>query len=476
MLAELISVLARDTPSVAHLAGVVRNHLQPLGLREIMVCTLDPEDGRLTPVIGTSDAARDLMLAGRVFRTPAGGKPVVDGDRTAIRLRIGGQTVGVLVLHGDGLEALRHDVVATVALHFGTILQSLAAERQRRFITHVGNTIRVLFEQGTRAASVVEAGGVLARAVSDAFGTEIAALALVAADGRIEHTVTVGLPPEQSAALSGDVAGTPARAYPLWRAVQDKNGPVLVADAAAGPSPAGGMVRALGLRSYLAVPLMSASGQVGMVVCGDQSSTRDWSPHDRVLAAQIAAEGALIVEGARLRQAERSRVAELTRQAFHDALTGLPNRTHLLEQAEVAIARAAGAGTRAAVLLIDLDGFKGVNDTIGHHAGDALLHAVAQRLQGTMRQSDLAARLGGDEFALLLSDDPDTATAMLVAERIDERLRHPFDLDGEPVTVGASVGVAMFPDLGTDVASLFRAADAAMYEAKRGGGGVRLAA
>jgi diguanylate cyclase (GGDEF)-like protein len=192
-----------------------------------------------------------------------------------------------------------------------------------------------------------------------------------------------------------------------------------------------------------------------------------------VLAAQLAVEGALIVDSARMRQAEQAHLAELTRQAFHDALTGLPNRSHLLDRAERAIEEAGTGGQRMALLLLDLNGFKQVNDTSGHHVGDALLHAVGRRLVGTLRADDLVARLGGDEFAILLTRDPDLQRAEAIAERLHERLRDPYDIEGRRVEVGASIGVALFPDHADDIASLMRGADAAMYRAKRQGGGVR---
>jgi diguanylate cyclase (GGDEF)-like protein len=132
-----------------------------------------------------------------------------------------------------------------------------------------------------------------------------------------------------------------------------------------------------------------------------------------------------------------------------------------------------------ALMLLDLNGFKQVNDTNGHQAGDVLLQQVAKRLLGAVRDDDVVSRLGGDEFAILLTRDPDEAAATAVAGRICERLRQPFTIDGEQVQIGGSVGIALFPDDATDYDALMRGADAAMYEAKRDtkqhGGGSRRA-
>jgi diguanylate cyclase (GGDEF)-like protein len=214
---------------------------------------------------------------------------------------------------------------------------------------------------------------------------------------------------------------------------------------------------------------------VGMAICGDTDGTRIWNARDRVLAGQLAVEGALILESARLRQAEQVHVSELTRQAFHDALTGLPNRSHLLDSAEQAVEVAQATGGRAALLLIDLDGFKAVNDLAGHHAGDTLLCAVAQRLLSSVRDNDLVARLGGDEFAVLLASDPDEQRARVIAERIHDRLLEPFLIEGGEISIGGSIGVVLFPDHAGDVQTLIRDADALMYQAKRAGGGIRVA-
>jgi diguanylate cyclase (GGDEF)-like protein len=162
---------------------------------------------------------------------------------------------------------------------------------------------------------------------------------------------------------------------------------------------------------------------------------------------------------------------ELRHQAMHDALTGLPNRTLFLDRTQHALHLAGRNGLWPAVLYIDLDGFKPVNDTYGHAAGDLLLRAFAEMLRGCLRSADTAARLGGDEFAVLLHGPIDTLGVQRVLDRIREQLDRPVDLGaGRTAKVGASIGVAL-GDAGTDVDTLVRRADVAMYTAKRGGRG-----
>ncbi|EYB67541.1 diguanylate cyclase/phosphodiesterase [Deinococcus phoenicis] len=157
----------------------------------------------------------------------------------------------------------------------------------------------------------------------------------------------------------------------------------------------------------------------------------------------------------------------LAHRAAHDTLTGLPNRAHF--QAEVERALGEREAGRVAVLFIDLDGFKAVNDTLGHEAGDELLRQVGARLRGRVRRDDLVGRLGGDEFTVLLNHLQEAADAQAVGRKLLEELARPFEVRGQPVTVTASIGVAVAPQDGTDVATLQRHADQAMYRAKHSG-------
>jgi diguanylate cyclase (GGDEF)-like protein len=157
-------------------------------------------------------------------------------------------------------------------------------------------------------------------------------------------------------------------------------------------------------------------------------------------------------------------------QALHDALTGLPNRTLLHEHLTQALRSAQADQQPVALLLLDLDRFKEVNDTFGHQHGDLLLQHVATRLRAALRAGDIVARLGGDEFALLLPDT-DEAGARRLAQGVQALLEAPILVQGQPLVVGSSSGIALAPQHGTDAATLLRCADVAMYVAKRAGGG-----
>jgi diguanylate cyclase (GGDEF)-like protein len=154
--------------------------------------------------------------------------------------------------------------------------------------------------------------------------------------------------------------------------------------------------------------------------------------------------------------------------ALHDELTGLPNRRLFLDRLGVALERARRTRAKAALLVVDLDRFKEVNDTLGHHAGDLLLQQVGKTFLGRVRTSDTVARTGGDEFSVILENTADNESAHQVAKTLLANLNEPLAIEGKSVWVGASVGVAIFPDDAGDIESLCIAADLRMYDAKNG--------
>ena len=164
--------------------------------------------------------------------------------------------------------------------------------------------------------------------------------------------------------------------------------------------------------------------------------------------------------------------------AYFDSLTGLPNRQHFLERLDQEVAKAGRSAKRLAILFIDLDGFKGINDTMGHNTGDLILQWAADRLQHEIRPYDVVsrpvadetevelARLGGDEFTALIGNIEHVEDALKVAHRIRELMHRPFVLEGREVVLTASIGIAVYPEDGVDAASLLKHADSAMYHAK----------
>ncbi len=168
------------------------------------------------------------------------------------------------------------------------------------------------------------------------------------------------------------------------------------------------------------------------------------------------------------RKRDEARIRHLAR---HDTLTNLPNRYNLLERLEISLDAAQQQMSRVAVVYIDLDRFKQVNDLHGHAAGDALLIQSGKRILGEMEPTDMLARIGGDEFVMVLTSDANPEKVSILAKRVVETLRKPFRIEGHRIEIGASIGVALFPDDGNNVDALMRAADAAMYRVKQQGRG-----
>ncbi len=181
-----------------------------------------------------------------------------------------------------------------------------------------------------------------------------------------------------------------------------------------------------------------------------------------------------LIDSLQMRHAREQAEADIVRQAYHDPLTNLPNRRMLLEYLHQDLALARRHGHLGALVFLDLDRFKTVNDSLGHQIGDGLLQAAAARLRGEIKDGDTASRLGGDEFVLLfteLSKDPVEAAylARQAAEQVRLALAEPYRIDGHDLHVSASIGIALYPSDGDDPDALLRAADTAMYRAKEAG-------
>jgi diguanylate cyclase (GGDEF)-like protein len=214
----------------------------------------------------------------------------------------------------------------------------------------------------------------------------------------------------------------------------------------------------------LLLPLVAHSEPVGVA---ELTSAQHRSIDERrlALARTLAFEAATAIANGRLYQ-------ELHERSLHDTLTGLANRALFMDRVGHAVAKLGRRpGGFLAVLFVDLDNFKAVNDTLGHARGDRLLVLVAERLLTAVRGVDTVARLGGDEFAILLEDLTTEAAALVVAERAVSLVAAPFDLAGKPASVSASIGVAVRSDDSTGTDTLIAEADAAMYDAKRAGKG-----
>ncbi len=216
--------------------------------------------------------------------------------------------------------------------------------------------------------------------------------------------------------------------------------------------------------SSMDVPVWVDGKMMGMV-CFDAWQPRKWTSDDESFATHLASLLALAVESAMLREAEK----RIERLAWLDSLTGLPNRNLLRERLIKVLESATRRGNRMAVMLLDLDRFKEVNDTYGHHVGDALLKNAAQVLQKAVDKDGWVARLGGDEFVVIVPRFEHRDELARMAGRISDHLAQTEVPKGIDFSVTSSIGVAVFPEHGRSISALLKHADAAMYQAKAGG-------
>jgi len=217
-----------------------------------------------------------------------------------------------------------------------------------------------------------------------------------------------------------------------------------------------------GFRTCWAEPIRDPAGRVlgAVAICRKDAAAP--TLEERELAGAAAQVAAIAIGQTQAHD-------RLLFQAQHDPLTGLPNRTLLEDRLAQCAARSRRNGTSLAVLQIDLDRFKLINDFLGHAMGDSLLKTVADRLRGAVRQTDTLARLGGDEFTLLLADLKNPADARKVADELLAILQKPLTVEGSEFFVTASIGIAVYPDDSTDLVTLLKMADSAMYHAKKTG-------
>lgn len=211
---------------------------------------------------------------------------------------------------------------------------------------------------------------------------------------------------------------------------------------------------------WLGVPLNSQNGTIGALIVKSMPGSERYTEQDKELLQYVCAQVATAIERKQLH-------ARLQRMAQYDQLTQLPNRELLRDRLKAALEAARDDCGRLALLYVDLDRFKEVNDTHGHAVGDMLLQTVANRLKGCVRETDTVARIGGDEFVVLLHSIHASGDADAVALKIRQVLAQPLRLDGHSFNIQPSIGVAQYPEHGTEEKQLFRHADEAMYTAKR---------
>jgi diguanylate cyclase (GGDEF)-like protein len=339
-------------------------------------------------------------------------------------------------------------------------LDSATALEEARRQARTAGALLELSNSLAEIANTDDMAAHIARAVPAVLGCDRSAVILFEPNAATGRVVAVhGYPPSAELRLrSMDVPVAQIRAEDVAVRVWDRS-------SAADRAILSQLMEELGTEAIAIVPIVIDGGPVGLVVADvvDRPERfrdkRDVADRLRGLASQAT----IAIRNARL-------LENIRHQALHDPLTGLPNRTLIVDRVDQMLARSRRRHADCAALFIDLDGFKKVNDTLGHEAGDRLLRSVAARLSATVREADTVARLGGDEFVVLVDSTSPTGSPEFVAERLLKVLREPFEIDDtsrSTLRITASIGIALGTH--TSATDLLRDADIALYEAKTAG-------
>ena len=448
---DMITDLACNERYEDILQGFVASSLQAAVGSSSALLALEPRAGAPRRVF--FEGLTEVEAEGVADDLLAGGSG--SGQLVAVEVASARRHYGVLAVDEGGgvFSTLSRSTLETYARLAAAALDTADALDEAR---HQANTAQVLMDLATSLTEIVstqEMAAKVAGAVPDIIDCDRSAVFLDAVgqygafDDGFRLAGSTGLSDEEVAYISSQSFKTPPPDLVL------ENGIVITT------------FSGLGNVASVSAPIVVAGEQIGFIAASVTTKPERLTVTPRLAdrLKGLAAQASTAISNARL-------VDQIRFQAVHDALTGLPNRALILDRTEQMLARARRSDIQVAAMFIDLDGFKDVNDTLGHGVGDQLLQAVSERLSLAMRESDTIGRLGGDEFVVLVDGSTVDAGPELVAERLLEVLRSNFELPGlpaGPLTLTASIGIAT--GVRSSATELLRDADIALYEAKAAG-------
>jgi diguanylate cyclase (GGDEF)-like protein/PAS domain S-box-containing protein len=405
-------------------------HLQEQGVEELLIRALSGE------AVRSPDVRYHIPQSGKTGWVSGSYSPRRDAT---------GAIVGVIGVIGDVTERKRAETLLAAQTH---VLEMIAAGSPLPDLLHaIVELVEELAPQSLCSLLLVESNDALgstptirlgaARSLPAAYNEAIDGLPIGPAAGSCGTAAY-----RRETVISADIATDP-----VWKEYRH-------------------LALSHGLRACWSTPVMSSEGAVLATFAIYYRESREPTRRERDLV-EIA------VHLAGIAIVRHQAITALHYRAMYDPLTDLPNRTLLHDRLNQALLSAQREGGRVGLLLMDLDRFKEINDTFGHHYGDFILQQAGVRLRAGLRESDTVARLGGDEFSIVLAGT-DAVGATLAADHVLHALQQPFNLESESFDIGASIGIAIFPDHGTDANTLLRRADVAMYTAKAAGSGQAL--
>jgi diguanylate cyclase (GGDEF)-like protein len=418
-----------------------------------------------TPVVELADVM-DRVTRKRDYAARA---RVEGGDELAVLARGFNDMLAQIQARDQALERHGAELAAQVAERTRELAASnrqLTTElRQRRRTEALVRAQNSALETLARGEPLPRTLGVIARFLeAHVPGSRCAILGREAGGGRARHLYAARLPPTYVEALEAWPAGPNGFPCPM---TADNRERVVADDIATHPlwATTGRLALLHGLAACWCMPVAQPDGDLMGRICLYHDHPVRPTPAQMALLESSAALVAMALE-------REAAAARMTQMAHYDGLTGLPNRRMFTDRLTQALGRARRRETRVAVLFVDLDRFKPVNDILGHAVGDEVLRELAGRLRVALREEDTLARIGGDEFTVILEEVTRREDAVRVAERLLAAVTPPLEVAGQEVVVGASVGIALSHDDGDDAATLVKNADMAMYRAKQDGRGV----
>ena len=379
-----------------------------------------------------------------------------------VPIRSGRRDYGrLLALQEPGRQffAQERELLEVYATYAASVLDSATALAQAELRYEQSSALLALARMLAVAGTSEEVAGNLAAAVPDVVDCDRAAVYLWRPDaGELVRAAST-----DAADAGADWHRRPEVGGLLARLLAAPDPEPIFIDAEHGEPTPRALFSGIGAVATILVPLVTAETFLGALAVSVMTGAERLAPCEDLLdrLSGVAAQATTALQNGRL-------VDQITHQALHDDLTGLANRPQFRDALGAAMARARQRDEELALLFLDLDGFKPINDRFGHDTGDQLLVAVGERLRDCTRPGDLVARLGGDEFAVLVSAPAAGEAALTLTRRLAAAFDSPFTVAGEALTVGASVGRATFPSDADDADALIRHADAAMFVRKRG--------
>ncbi len=298
-------------------------------------------------------------------------------------------------------------------------------------------------------------------ALADLLQVKYGAIGMLDEQGNLTQFVHAGMTRE----AAGQITRLPEGSGLLGEVIRE-NGVLRMDDMAQDPRSTGFPFGHPSMTSLLAVPVSKRGRVYGRVYLCDKYDNSAFSDEDEELALNFASALSLLLDNAHRMEQLRRQQSLLLHSAFHDPLTNLPNRALLCDRIGQVMRHANRSRTQMAVMYCDLDGFKAVNDRLGHHAGDQVLKVMGERFAGCMREEDTVARVGGDEFVFVLPEIESVEHAATVARKILDATSQGLFVDGHEVMLSGSIGIAIYPFDGDGVEHLIKSADIAMYKAK----------